>query len=84
LLLFFYWLDSGRYNPHQPHQKSMLVSCSEAAFEEITGTCVVVFRLQNTKSIEMKNLSEVFYGILKLYTYLNFASTFYRMFWSPF
>jgi hypothetical protein len=44
----------------------MLVSCSEAASEQITGTCVVAFRLQNTKSIEMKNLSEVFYGILKL------------------
>jgi dynein heavy chain, axonemal len=50
--------ESGRYNPQQRNERFMLATCSESAAEQITGTCVLAFRLGNTSNVDVKNLSE--------------------------
>jgi dynein heavy chain, axonemal len=50
--------ESGRFNPQQRNERFMAASCSEAAAEQITGTCVVAFRMSNVNNVDVKGLSE--------------------------
>lgn len=52
-------LDSGRYNHRIRHEKILRAFVTDGRAEEIIATAVVVYRVNNQKSVEMGTIADV-------------------------
>lgn len=59
VLIQFDILDSGRYNPKLKNETMFRAICSDGQDIQVTGECVLAYRNDNKKNIEMRTLADV-------------------------
>lgn len=70
-------IESGRWNPQYERETEVIRCCvTDGSTEQLSGKCVIVYRLKSDIDFETKHLHEVGfqYGCAKLFLYITMYS----------